>query len=118
VRSAAGIGDWSCRGVTGYVRGTPGTDTNPFYRYYNPSQARHYFTANFNELGNGRNGWDYRGVVAYFPADSATDTTGLHRYYNAVTNRVFHTANFAVLGNGGSRGWVYQGVVSQIWKRH
>lgn len=37
----------------------------PLYRYWNPQVGDHFYTTNWNELGNGKYGWGYEGVQCY-----------------------------------------------------
>ena len=37
----------------------------PLYRYWNPQIGDHFYTTNWNELGNGRYGWGYEGIQCY-----------------------------------------------------
>nr|WP_231503762.1 hypothetical protein [Paenibacillus sp. 1-18] len=37
----------------------------PLYRYYNGTD--HFYTTDFNELGNGRSGYSLEGIAGYIP---------------------------------------------------
>ena len=39
-------------------------NTTNFYRYGNRRNGDHYYTTNFNELGNGNADWSYEGIPA------------------------------------------------------
>jgi hypothetical protein len=59
----------------------------PVYRYN--SSVEHFYTIDFNELGNGGNGWTYEGIAYYvYPFNNPTPSSvvspaGLARFYKA-----------------------------------
>ncbi|GER58911.1 hypothetical protein [Patiriisocius marinus] len=53
-------GDWRYEGLLGKSGGT-----KAIYSYYNSSANDHYFTNNYNDLGNGNYGYIYEGIVFY-----------------------------------------------------
>ena len=57
-------GDWIFEGFMGYTHYQT-TITNTVHRYYNPSKKQHFWTTDWNELGNGSNGFNYEGVAFY-----------------------------------------------------
>jgi serine protease len=116
--SAGGFGGWVYEGVPGYVSPVAVANTKALYRYNQSTTGRKYYTTNFAEMGNGCCGWVYESVAGYVPTLAAADTGNFYGYYNNINDDHFYTEKFTELGNGGFGGWIYEGVLSQIWTRH
>jgi len=55
-------------GIAGYCFSSQVEDTVPLHRYYNSGTTDHFYTTDWGELGNGKNGYEYEGVQCYvFP---------------------------------------------------
>ena len=52
--------NWVYKGIIGYSVGN-----YPVYRYYSSRQNDHFYTTNFNELGNGNSSYIYEGIAFY-----------------------------------------------------
>jgi hypothetical protein len=75
--------------------------------YWNPTVGDHFYTTNWNELGNGAYGWTFERVAAYIYPTQASGTTPLHQYWNASVGDHFYTINLEELGTSGAYGWTY-----------
>ena len=55
-----------------------------FYRYYNSQTKKHFYTANFDELGNGANGFVLEGVagIVFGRPDQAPGLVPVYRFFN------------------------------------
>ncbi|MEH2448502.1 MAG: hypothetical protein V7K18_22830 [Nostoc sp.] len=71
-----------------------------FYRYYNQSIFKHFYTTNFNlsELGTGSSGYISEGIAAYIPKQQSQQqspgTKALYRYYSTTGSDKFYTTDF------------------------
>ena len=56
---------WSFESIDGYVYNSQQTGTVPFYKYWNPTIAAHFFTTDYNELGQGNYGYYLQGISCW-----------------------------------------------------
>jgi len=64
------------------------------YRYYNPTTGDHFYTTNFNELGNGGLGYYYEWIQCTMASDgSLPGYYPFYRYYNPSTGAHFYTTD-------------------------
>jgi hypothetical protein len=69
------------------------------YRYYNPKAKKHFFTANFNELGNGANGFVLEGVACrIYAMNRVPGLVPVYRMYNPKSNDHYYTSRRYVPG--------------------
>lgn len=87
----------------------------PLYRYYSSGRSHHFYTTNWNEQGNGKNGLAYEWVEAFVSSKQIEGTTPLYRYYNSKRLDHVYTTNWNELGNGkydykleGNEGYIYK----------
>ncbi|HYX26147.1 MAG TPA: hypothetical protein VFC23_18490 [Thermoanaerobaculia bacterium] len=80
------------------------------YRYYNPGNGDHFYTTNWNELGNGGLGYYFEWVQCHIDSRSGTGNTPFYRYYNSGTGAHFYSTDFYEAPAGFSFEWV-QGYV-------
>jgi hypothetical protein len=83
--------------------------TVPLYRYWNPQVGDHFYTTDWNELGNGNYGWSFERVQCYVHAQAVPGTVPLYRYWNSQDGDHFYTTDWNELGNG-NYGWGYEGI--------
>ncbi|ASW74605.1 hypothetical protein IQ37_04325 [Chryseobacterium piperi] len=57
--------DWVNEGVLGLAARSDYDGNSPVYRYRGRRRSNHFFTTNFNELGNGNSAWVYEGIGFY-----------------------------------------------------
>ena len=69
-------------GITGYIGDSKKPNNRAFYRYWNPLNTDHFYTANANELGNNgnpglnvRHGYRYEGIAGYVFTDVSLATS-------------------------------------------
>ncbi|NIM15748.1 MAG: hypothetical protein GTO45_27485, partial [Candidatus Aminicenantes bacterium] len=79
------------------------------YRYLNSSIGDHYYTTNWNELGNGAGGYVYEGIACWVHNSQLPGTKKFYRYLNSSIGDHYYTTNWNELGNGAG-GYVYEGV--------
>lgn len=94
-----------------YPEGTISNDRFALYRYFR--SGNHFYTTNFNELGNGANGHTFEGIQAYVYTSNASGRIPLYRYYNSSVNNHFYTTDFSHLGIGAG-GYVLEGVIAYV----
>jgi Repeat of unknown function (DUF5648) len=76
------------------------------YQYFNATLDRHFYTTNFNELGNGAQGFTYYGVMGWLePNGNPSNTTGIYdraayRFYNSSTGAHYYTMRGTVYPSG------------------
>ncbi len=87
--------------------------TTRLFRYWKGSGADHFYTTDWNELGNGRNGYVYEGVQCYIYPRPATGSTPLFRYWNPSITDHFYTTSWNELRAGGS-GYVLEGIQGYV----
>ena len=91
-----------------------GVTSVPLHRYWNSDAADHFYTTDWNELGNGNYGWIYEGIQCHVHPTQAAGTVPLHRYWNSDAADHFYTTDWNELGNG-NYGWVYEGVQCYVY---
>ncbi|MFC0513453.1 MAC/perforin domain-containing protein [Mucilaginibacter angelicae] len=111
----AGNPDWRVESQMGLIytdSSMPGT--KPLYRYL-LAGVQHFFTTNFNELGNGSSSAVLEGVLGYLSNTQTAGTIPIYRYRPAKPGAHFYTTNFNELGNaGGNSGYIYEGIIGYI----
>jgi endonuclease/exonuclease/phosphatase family metal-dependent hydrolase/archaellum component FlaG (FlaF/FlaG flagellin family) len=85
------------------------------YRYFNASIGDHFYTTNWNELGNGAGGYVYEGVACYVFKQQTPGLVKLYRYLNNSIGDHYYTTNWNELGSGAG-GYVYEGVACYVYK--
>ena len=81
-------GAWGVSEVTGWVYhpATPPSGSVPFYRFYDPINAFHFYTTDQNGEGLVANlGWRAEGAACYLPQAGHPGTVPLYRYRHPVT---------------------------------
>jgi len=73
----------------------------PLYRYYNNRLKMHWYTVNFNKLGNGANGWVLEGPQCrvFTAPDAQRGIVPFSSYYNAQTADHYYTVRRLILPN-------------------
>ncbi|SDP04678.1 MAC/Perforin domain-containing protein [Mucilaginibacter sp. OK268] len=111
----AGMSDWHVESKLGSIytdSSMPGT--KPLYRYLLDGHE-HFFTTNFNELGNGSSHAVLEGIKGYLNTTQVTGTIPIYRYNSTKGGAHFYTINFNELGNaGGNSGFIYEGIIGYI----
>jgi subtilisin family serine protease len=88
----------------------------PLYRYWNPSVTDHYYTINYNELGEGGLGWSIEKIAGFVSSQQQFGTVPLYRYWSPSWGDHFYTTNFNELGNG-AQGWVFEKVECYVYSQ-
>jgi hypothetical protein len=72
------------------------------FRYYNPQIRKHYYTIDFNEYGNGRDGWQLDGpaCVVFDHDDRDRGILPLLRYFNPQVGDHYYTTRYGELRDG------------------
>ncbi|MEW6735765.1 MAG: hypothetical protein AB1489_31020 [Acidobacteriota bacterium] len=89
-------------------------DEAPFYRYYNPDSGDHFYTRDFNELGEGRDGYTKEGIAGYILATQQPGTVPFYRYYSPDSGDHFYTTDYNELGEG-RYGYTKEGIAGYIF---
>eukprot|EP00163_Fabomonas_tropica_P020417 TRINITY_DN3607_c0_g1_i2.p1 TRINITY_DN3607_c0_g1~~TRINITY_DN3607_c0_g1_i2.p1 ORF type:complete len:958 (+),score=374.42 TRINITY_DN3607_c0_g1_i2:382-3255(+) len=88
----------------------------PVFRYWNPALRDHFYTTNYDLLGNGKHGWRYQGIQMYiFPTQVNNAVIPLYRYWNLKMGDHFYTTDFNDLGSG-KDGYAFKGVLGYVHK--
>jgi Astacin (Peptidase family M12A). len=84
-------------------------NTKGFYRYY--LNNHHFYTSNYNELGNNY----FEQIMGRVYSYKASNTFPIYRYYNTSNGDRLSTLNWNELKNG-SGSWRYEGVTGYAYK--
>ena len=84
----------------GYAYAYKEDNTVPLYRYFNSYKLDHFYTTNFNELGNGNGQYVYEGIECYVYSSNVKGTKPVYRYFNETTGDHLYTVDKGELGNG------------------
>jgi hypothetical protein len=92
----AGQKTFLASGDMAYIFGNPYTAASgpaaPFYRYWNPSYADHYYTSTRNDYSLRQQGWiNYDGCEANIYTSQPAGTVPLHQYWNTTTKDHYYT---------------------------
>jgi len=68
--------------------------TNYIYEYWNSTIHRHFYTTDFNELGNGSQGYYLQQTIGYLKTAGGGDP--VYRFYNSSTAAHYYTENSSV----------------------
>ncbi len=79
----------------------------PMHRYMSPGATDHFYTTDWNELGNGNYGYIYEGITCYASATPRPGTVPLYRYVSYPWGDHFYTTDWNELGNG-AWGWDFE----------
>lgn len=90
-----------------------GMNLVPLFRYWNPRLRDHYYTINFDLLGNGKHGWRYQGIQAYIYKSEVQDSVPLYKYWNIRLGDHFYTTKWNELGTG-KAGYQYKGILGYV----
>ncbi len=105
-------GGYVYEGVVGKIYKTQISGTVPLYSYYNSSIVDHFYTTNFNELGNGAHGWRREGNLGYVYRSGGNGRLPLYRFWNITVGDHFYTTNRNEGNN--APGYAYEGVACYI----
>lgn len=84
------------------------------YRYVNVVNNLHFYTTNFNELGNGKSNYKLEKVEGIVSSQPAKLTIPLYRYCRKSDNAHFYTVYFNELGNGNTE-YLYEGIACYVF---
>eukprot|EP01080_Neovahlkampfia_damariscottae_P009076 gene9076-1171_t len=101
-------------GIVGYVATKKVSGTTALFRYYNPGTSDHFYTTNWNELGNGRSGFKYEGIQCYVLKSNKKGAKALYRYYNGRDH--FYTSNWSEIGKS-KHGYKLEGKAGYVFSR-
>jgi subtilisin family serine protease len=90
--------------------------TVPIYRYWNPSVTDHYYSANYDDMGEGNLGWSIEKIAGFAFSSQRSGTVPLYRYWNPSWGDHFYTTNFNELGQG-AQGWYFEGVQCYVYSQ-
>jgi C1A family cysteine protease len=93
---------------------SPPSSTTALYRYWNSDAGDHFYTTDWNELGNGNYGWAFEGIQCYVRPSQAANTVPLYRYWNSDAGDHFYTTDWNELGNG-NYGWAFEGIQCYVY---
>lgn len=91
----------------------------PFYRLYNPSWQRHFYTANSTEASNlQQSGWRLEGSAGalYTSVNNAANLQPLYRLYKSSTKDHLYTASSSEVVQAQTDGYVSEGVAGYLFK--
>ena len=94
-------------------QGKPINEPVPLYRYWNPTIGDHYYTTDFNELGNGAQGYLFEGIQGRVFESQQPGLIPLYKYWNPDWTDHFYTTNFNELRNG-AQGWSFEWIECNI----
>lgn len=94
-----------------YPQNPPVAGAVPVFRYFSrATTGNHFFTRDYNDLGNGsNNGYIFEGIGFFAFSAQVGGSVPVYRYYQSSSDDHFYTTNFNTLGNG-ALGYVYEGI--------
>lgn len=94
-----------------YPANPPVAGTVPVFRYFNRADLmNHFYTTNYNELGNGSNdGWIFEGIGFFAFFNQVNGSVPVYRYYSSSSSDHYYTTNFNELGSG-KADYGYEGI--------
>ena len=105
---------YSYEGIVFTTSINAGAGLIPVWRFYNPTNADHFFTANASEESNlikPNSGYNYEGIAFYAYGATSNVDSAVYRYYNTNTGQHFFTANTSeIAGLTSSGSWNSEGV--------
>jgi hypothetical protein len=90
--------------------------TAHLFRYWNPQGVDHFYTTDWNELGNGAHGWQFERIQCDVHSTQQPGTVPLYRYWNAQHADHFYTTDWNELGNG-AHGWVFERIQCYVFSQ-
>lgn len=85
-----------------YPENPPAAGTVPVFRYYNKAIQKHFYTPEYNELGDGNNdGFIFEGVGFFAFPNQVPNSVGVIRWYIPATGEHFYTTNPNEIPGGG-----------------
>lgn len=84
---------------------------SPLYRYWNGSH--HFYTTDFHELGDGRDGFTLEGIQCQVRHDEGRGLAPLYRYFNSSSGDHFYTTHAHELGDGRD-GYTLEGIQGYV----
>ena len=90
----------------------------PLYRYW--GNNNHFYTTNFNELGDGARGYRLEGVAAIIHSKRVPGTVPLYRYFKSNPTDHFYTTNANEIGVTtpgfvGRHGYKSEGIAGYVY---
>ncbi|MDB5196135.1 MAG: hypothetical protein JWP88_505 [Flaviaesturariibacter sp.] len=70
------------------------------YRYINTTSGGHFYTTDFNELGNGKSPFKLEAVTGFAYTSQVEGSQPVYRYYDTKTKSHFYTMKWEELGKG------------------
>jgi len=112
---------YTSEGVGFYLAESAADGYNPVYRFWNPRNRDHFYTADENEQnGVHVHGYQAEGVIGYIATSQIEGTIPVHRYWNSGASDHFYTTNESEIGVtqvGASRnGFQYEGVLGYAFE--
>lgn len=86
----------------------------PIHRYWNLRVGDHFYTTNWNELGNGKDGYNYEGTIGKAYSRKFIGTQPVYRYWNPRNTDHFYTTNWSELEQG-KVGYHYEGIIGYVY---
>jgi hypothetical protein len=109
-------------GSKSYIFGNPYNAASgpaaPYYRYWNPSVADHYYTSTRNDTNLRQQGWvNYDGCEANIYTSQPAGTVALHQYWNTTTKDHYYTVYRDDPGLAAS-GYKYEQVAGYVYSSY
>ena len=92
------------------------TETVPLYRYWNPNLADHFYTTNFNELGQGKYGYQFEGIQCFVFPKEVEGSIPLYRYWNPMIGDHFYTTDWNELEEGKYK-WTFEKIEAYVFPK-
>src|SRR6476620_6040614 len=83
-------------------------------RYWNPTLGDHFYTTDWSELGDGKDGWTFEETQCYVAKTAQVGTVPLYRYWNSTIGDHFYTTSWSELGSG-KWGYAFERVACYVF---
>ncbi|MDB5252605.1 MAG: hypothetical protein JWP27_1774 [Flaviaesturariibacter sp.] len=92
-----------------------GQSVGKLFRYVNTATSGHFYTTNWDELGNGKGTFKFENVAGYVLTAAIDGAVPMHRYYNKDSKSHFYTTNWDELGKG-KGSFIYENIAFYAFK--
>jgi hypothetical protein len=107
----SGGSGWTYLGWQFYIYDSQAEGTVPLYRFFSPTYGTHFYSTNFNEVGEPD--WEFEGITGYIFSSQQSGTEAIRRWFKWVGGAPVHyyaRANATDDALAIQQGWTLEGV--------
>jgi hypothetical protein len=84
------------------------------HRYWNLRLGDHFYTTDFYDMGEGKDGYRFKGILGYVRSAPSDATVALYRYFNKDIGDHFYTTNTMSTARG-HEAWSNEGIAAYVY---